>query len=91
MYQALSLIPFIQGLAFLLVVNQTWSHRSVNDGALKAQFNAECEKWVLLLLQLIDITGSQAETHLQIFIKGGGVTKMFQGIIKSAVSALHVG
>ena len=78
----------MQGLAFLQVVNQIWSHRSVRDGNLKTQFNSECQKWVLLLLQLIDVTGSQAETHLRVFIKGGGVAKLHRDVIKKTVSTL---
>lgn len=76
----------MQGLAFLHVVNQIWNDRSVSDEDLKTKFNSECEKWVLLLLQLIDITGSQAKTHLHVFIRGEGVAKSYRGIIKKTVS-----
>lgn len=90
MYLCTSLLPFlsIQGLAFLQVVSQAWRHRGFSDGNLKKQFDSECEKWVLLLLQLIDVTDSQAKTHLDTFIEGEGVTRMHQRIIKKTVSAL---
>ena len=78
----------LQGLSFLQVVDQIWSHRCVSDDELKGQFSSECQKWVLLLLQLIDVTGTEAATHLYVFIKGRGVTKTHREIIKKTVSAL---
>lgn len=76
----------VQGLAFLRVVNQIWDHRSVSDDDLNTDFDVECKKWVLLLLRLIDITGSQAIRHLHVFIKGE-VTKPYRTTIKNTVSA----
>lgn len=84
------LLPFlfIQGLAFLQVVSKIWSDRSFTDGTFKEQFNWECQKWLQLLLQLIDITDSKAETHLHLFLKGGGAIAVHQKVINETVSAI---
>ena len=52
--------------------------------------NAELQKWLELLLQLIDVTADMANEHLKKFIKGKGVIKNFQHEIRHIVSNLYI-
>ena len=78
----------VQGQSFINAIDSVWTKRSVSDGNLKTQFKSECQKWVLLLLQLIDITKPEAVTHLHEFVrpKGKGVLKMYRQDINETVS-----
>ena len=53
---------------------------------------AECIKWLLLLLQLVDLADSRAETHLRQFLLNKGPvlkSKNCQQQIKKYVSSLN--
>ena len=44
-------------------------HKFWTDRKFDSQlFDAECKKWVLLLLKLVDITGDNAQFHFEIFL-----------------------
>ena len=77
---------YIQGLDFLNLVVDIWTRRHVSDVNHKAQLHSECLKWLLLLLQLIDVTVPQADTHLRQFIRGKGIVRVFKKEIEKAVS-----
>ena len=77
---------YVQGIDFLNLVDDVWGNRKVTDDNLKATMQAELQKWLLLLLQLVDITAPQADIHLKMFMKGRGVVKTFKKSIERAVS-----
>ena len=76
----------MQGLDFLNLVADVWTRRRVRDTDLKSQLHSECQKWLFLLLNLVDVTAPQAEVHLKHFIKGKGVAKVFRPDITKTVS-----
>ena len=71
-----------QGLEFLDSLAEVWERRGFN-GQL---FDAECVRWLLLLLRLVDITGESPALHLHQFLKGRGVVKRYRQRIRNHVS-----
>lgn len=58
------LVP--QGLNFLDALHKVWTERKFNlEG-----FDPECIKWLLLLLQQVDVTGDRPAFHLRRFLLG---------------------
>ena len=53
---------------------------------LNSIMKSELQKWLELLLQLIDVTADQADAHLRRFIKGRGIIKDYQAEIREIVS-----
>ena len=58
------LLSFPQGLRFVDGLDKFWTEHSFDSQV----FDPECMKWVLLLLQLVDVTKDHAEVHLQDFL-----------------------
>ena len=67
-------------------MSEIWARRKVTSDDLKTQMHAEWQKWLQLLLKLIDVTADQADIHLKLFIKGRGVAKLFKKDIERMVS-----
>ena len=67
-------------------MSEIWARRKVTSDDLKTQMHAEWQKWLQLLLKLIDVTADQADVHLKLFIKGRGVAKLFKKDIERMVS-----
>lgn len=60
-----------------------WTQRKCDPQA----FDPECVKWLLLLLQLVDIAGDHPHTHFRQFILGkSAVIKKYQREIRKYVS-----
>ena len=81
-----TLLPsFPQGLSFVEELYKFWTVRSFKSEV----FDPECMKWVLLLLQLVDVTKDHAEVHLQNFLGKHkiGVVKKYRDDITKHVSA----
>ena len=55
---------FPQGLSFVDELYRFGTEHSFSP----QKFEPECMKWVLLLLQLVDVTKDHAEVHLQSFL-----------------------
>ena len=72
---------YLQGLDFVLEI---WTCRCVSDVELKEKLHSECHKWLLLLLQLIDVTAPKADIHLKQFIDR--VAKDFKQDVENVVS-----
>ena len=84
----LALLPlpsFPQGLCFVDDLYKFWTEHSFKSEV----FDPECMKWVLLLLQLVDVTKDHAEVHLQNFLDQSTlmVVKKYQDDITKHVSA----
>ena len=77
-----SYYPSPQGLEFLDSLAEVWERRAFN-GQL---FDAECVRWLLLLLWLVDITGQSPALHLLQFLKGRGMVKRYRQHITNYVS-----
>ena len=60
-----------------------WTQRKFDS----QEFDPECRKWLLLLLQLVDITGDNPHNHFHQFILGkSAVVKKYRWEIKKYVS-----
>ena len=55
---------FLQGLAFVNMLHKFWTENKFNPQV----FETECQKWVLLLLNLVDVTGDNPHIHFEIFL-----------------------
>ena len=75
-----SLTLISQGLNFLDTLYKLWTERKFSLQA----FDPECIKWLLLLLQLVDVTGDNPAVYLRRFLLGrtGVVKKYRQDITK---------
>lgn len=63
---SLSLCDFnLQGIGFVDCMNEICTRRKVDPTLVEA----ECLKWVFLLLHLVDFTEDKAEIHLRQFLK----------------------
>ena len=60
----LPLLSFPQGLRFVEELYKFWTEHSFKSQL----FDPECKKWVLLLLQLVDVTKTHPEVYLQNFL-----------------------
>ena len=76
---------FPQGLRFVDDLYKFWTEHSFKSQI----FDPECKWWVLLLLQLVDVTKERPEVHLQSFLGKPtlGVVKKYQADITKHVSA----
>ena len=78
-------LPFLQGLNFLDTLSDVWTQCKFDSQA----FDPECTKWLLLLLQLVDVTGDNPHIHYRRFILAKtGVVKKYRQEVKKHVSAL---
>jgi len=57
-------IIFLQGLDFLDELHDVWSKHQFNP----QRFDLECKQLVLLLLQLVDVTGNHPNIYLKKFL-----------------------
>ena len=73
----------LQSLHYLDVI-----HRIVTQhGWLDGHFNEHCEKWLDLLVELVDITDDRVEEHLsEVFNPKLTVTEEFKSYIKNQVN-----
>ena len=76
---------FPQGLSFVDELYKFWTEQSFESQI----FDPECKKWVLLLLQLVDVTKDHSEEHLQSFLGKStlAVVKKYRDDITKHVSA----
>ena len=76
---------FPQGLSFVEELYKFWT----KYGFKSQVFDPECKKWVLLLLQLVDVTKEHPEVHLQSFLGRSTlmVVKKYRADIIKHVSA----
>lgn len=76
---------FFQGLTFVDTLYQFWTEHKFNPHML----DFECKTWVLLLLQLVDVTGDDPCTYLKMFLSKSTrtvVVKKYQHEIMDCVS-----
>ena len=79
-----TLLPsFPQGLRFVDDVYKFWTGHSFDSQV----FDPQCKSWVLLLLQLVDVTKEHPEVHLQSFLGKStlGVVKKYRDDITKHV------
>ena len=70
-----SLTLISQGLNFLDTLYRLWTERKFSLQG----FDPECIKWLLILLQLVYVTGDNPAIHLRRFLLGRtGVVKKYQ-------------
>ena len=76
---------FPQGLSFVDDLYKFWTEHSFKSEV----FDPECKKWVLLLVQLVDVTKDHSEVHLQSFLGKSTlmVVKKYRDDITKHVSA----
>lgn len=73
-------IIFLQGLDFLDELHNVWSKHQFSP----QRFDLECKQLVLLLLQLVDVTGNHPNIYLKKFLPGRSIVieKYQRDIIK---------
>ena len=79
------LSSFPQGLSFVNELNKFWTEHKFKPQV----FDPECKKWVLLLLELVDVTKDHPEVHLKSFLGKStpAVVKKYRDDITKHVSA----
>ena len=77
----------MQGIGFVDTLYKVWTKRKCNLQG----FDTECKTWLLLLLQLVEVTGDHPDVLLQRFFLGKNevaeVVKRYQDDIINHVSA----
>ena len=63
----LSVFPF-QGISYLDAMQELWNRRGWNQQSLDQDFRIECQRWLELLLSLVDVTMPNAPTLLKRFL-----------------------
>ena len=71
-------------------MSRSWTDRNITDSTLNSTMKGELLKWLMLLMQLIDITKDDAHTHLKLFVRGRRVAKEFQKEIIDHVSLILI-
>ena len=72
-------------MIFVDAVYKFWTERNFNPTG----FDSECKKWVLLLLQLVNVTEDDSHIYLEVFLVKSNhkVVVKYQKEIREQVSA----